>query len=123
VARGTAVGVDVQRHRDAEAREAAAEGWLAPVEQARLARLAPQDRWPATTRCWTQKEAVLKGLGVGLRRSPATVVTPVAPSGRSGEWSLAPVGVPAGLVASLAVRTAVGTPAVAVTQLAPGKVR
>jgi 4'-phosphopantetheinyl transferase len=123
LAPGTPVGVDVQRHRDAEAREAAGEGWLAPVEQARLAGLAPRERWPAVTRCWTQKEAVLKGLGVGLRRPPATVVTPVARSGRSGEWSLAPVGVPAGLVASLAVRTAVAVPAVAVTQLTPGGVR
>ena len=123
VAWGTPVGIDVQRHRDAEARAALDEDWLAPTELRALGGLPPADRWPAVTRCWTQKEAVLKGSGVGLRRWPATVLTPVAGRGRSGDWWLAPVPVPAGWVASLAVRSPVPVSEVAVTALTPGALR
>jgi 4'-phosphopantetheinyl transferase len=98
------VGVDVQRHRDEEAAAAFDEGWLAPEEQRRIAALPAGSRAVAVTRCWTQKEAVLKGRGTGIRRPPTDVVTPVACSGRVGPWWLAPVAVPAGHVASLASR-------------------
>jgi 4'-phosphopantetheinyl transferase len=101
---GVPVGVDVQRHDEEEALRSFGEGWLTTAEQTALRRLPRQDRLAAVTRCWTQKEAVLKGLGVGLRRSPATVGTPVADAGRCGDWSLSAVGVPPGYVASLAVR-------------------
>lgn len=99
------VGVDVQEHRDEDALAAEDEGWLAPAEELALRRLGPGSRRLAVTRCWTQKEAVLKGLGVGLRRPPATVVTPVAETGRIGDWAVQPVPVPVGHVASIVVRT------------------
>jgi 4'-phosphopantetheinyl transferase len=96
------VGVDVQRHRDAEAVAAFDEGWLATEEKGRIAALPQNARAVAVTRCWTQKEALLKARGTGIRRLPVDVVTPVARSGRVGSWWLAPVAVPAGHVASLA---------------------
>lgn len=105
VAVGSDVGVDVQRHRDEDARAAAAEGWLTAAEELALRGLPRADRLRATTRCWTQKEAVLKGLGLGLRQSPVTVGTPVAPAGRIGEWWAAPVAVRSGYVASVVTRT------------------
>lgn len=117
------VGVDVQRHDESEARAAAEEGWLAPAELRALARLPPGRRWPAVTRCWTQKEAVLKGLGEGLHRPPQEVVTPVALAGRWGPWSLAPVPLPDGSPASLALLSPRPVPAVPVPVLAPEVLR
>jgi 4'-phosphopantetheinyl transferase len=102
------IGVDVQRHRDDEAAAAFDEGWLAAGEQRRLAALPEHERPVAVTRCWAQKEAVLKAQGVGIRRLPADVVTPVAASGRMGSWWVAPVTVPAGHVAALASPVPVG---------------
>jgi 4'-phosphopantetheinyl transferase len=96
------VGVDVQRHRVEEAVAAFDEGWLATEEKSRIAALPENTRAVAVTRCWTQKEALLKARGTGLRRLPVDVVTPVARSGRVGPWWLAPVAVPTGHVASLA---------------------
>ena len=105
VAVGSGVGVDVLEHRDEDARAAADEGWLTAAEQRALQDLPRADRLRAITRCWTQKEAVLKGVGLGLRQAPVTVATPVAAGGRIGEWWAAPVPVPEAFVASVVVRT------------------
>jgi 4'-phosphopantetheinyl transferase len=103
-----AVGIDVQVHRDDEARDAVAEGWLAPAELAVIAALPARERPLAVTRAWTQKEAVLKARGTGVRRLPVDVVTPGAARGFVGALHLAPVPVPPGYVASIAT----GAPAV-----------
>jgi len=124
VASGATVGIDVQQHREEEAADAGAEGWLAPAEQARLAALpAGPGRLRAVTRCWTQKEAVLKARGTGLRRPPADVVTPVAERGRVGPWWLSPVAVPDGYVASLACDAPPGPVPLDVVRLSPGGTR
>ncbi|WP_091365004.1 4'-phosphopantetheinyl transferase family protein [Geodermatophilus telluris] len=102
VAHGTRVGVDVEPQREQDWRDAAAEGWLAPAEVAAVAALPPAERAGALTRRWTQKEAVLKAEGVGLRRDPATVPTPGGDAGRAGAWELVAVPVPDGHLASLA---------------------
>ena len=120
---GCETGVDVQSHRAEDARSAVGEGWLAPAEQLALRRLPADRRLLATTRCWTQKEAVLKGLGVGLRRPPVTVVTPVAERGRIGEWAVRPVPVPPGHVASIVVRTPLDDIALVVEDLTVGDLR
>jgi 4'-phosphopantetheinyl transferase len=116
---GARVGVDVQRHRADEALEAAEEGWLTESEQRALALVPEADRLAAVTRCWTQKEAVLKGRGVGLHVAPRTIDTPVAAGGRSGEWSLSPIPVPSGYIATLAVCSDDPQPEVRVTPLLP----
>lgn len=123
VAEATAVGIDVQRHDDGDALAAPAEGWLSAAEQAALARLPRAERLLAVTRCWTHKEAVLKGLGTGLRRDPATVETPVGAAGRIGPWAVAAVPVPDGYVATLALRTSTPPDGVDVTPLRPGDLR
>jgi 4'-phosphopantetheinyl transferase len=123
ISAGWEVGVDVQEHRDEEARAAAGEGWLAPVEELALRRLPANARLYATTRCWTQKEAVLKGLGIGLHRRPVSVVTPVAESGRIGDWAVRSVPVPTGHVASICVRSPLHEIALVVRDLTVGDIR
>lgn len=80
------------------------EGWLAADEQRALVRLPVGARPVAATRCWTQKEAVLKARGIGLRGSPAATVTVVGRGdGEVAGWQVHDVPVPHGWVASLAV--------------------
>jgi 4'-phosphopantetheinyl transferase len=80
------------------------EGWLSDTERLALARLPAPDRALATTRCWTQKEAVLKAAGTGLRTDPAATVTSVGRTdGVVAGWKIRDVPVPDGWVASLAL--------------------
>ena len=79
------------------------EGWLAAEEQRALVRLPEGARSVAVTRCWTQKEAVLKALGSGLRGHLAATVTEVGRTdGEVAGWQVHDVPVPHGWVASLA---------------------
>ena len=80
------------------------ERWLSSSEQLALGRLPLSARPRAVTRCWTQKEAVLKARGTGLHEDPAGTVTAVGrPNGRVSGWQLQDVPVPDGWIASLAV--------------------
>jgi 4'-phosphopantetheinyl transferase len=119
VASGTGIGVDVEPTRDEDLELAVGEGWLAPAERAAVERLPAAGRPAALTRAWTQKEAVLKAEGSGLRRHPGTVVTPGTDGGRVGRWWVASVPVPVGHEASLATGTRLRRPA-AVRRLSPG---
>ena len=81
------------------------ERWLAGSEQAALTALPPAARPQAVARAWTQKEAVLKARGTGLRDDPAAVVTVVGrTAGEVAGWPVRDVPVPDGWVASLAAR-------------------
>lgn len=104
VMRGGRVGVDVQRILDEDADEAAAEGWLSLGERDRIVALPVAARAEALTRAWVQKEAVLKGQGVGLRADMAAVPSLPHGSGRIGRWSVSRLDVPVGYVACVAVR-------------------
>jgi 4'-phosphopantetheinyl transferase len=123
VAAGVAIGVDVERLGDEDPAVATEEGWLAPEEQARLGVLPEPVRSGAVTRCWTQKEAVLKARGTGIRRPPCDVVTPVADTGRVGPWWVAPIPVPAGHLASLASDVPLTPDQLGVVPLTPGDPR
>jgi 4'-phosphopantetheinyl transferase len=106
VAAGARVGVDVERVRTVLLADAVEEGWLSDAERAAVAALPAEERPAVLTRCWTQKEAVLKGLGTGLRTAPATVVTPSAGRGpgRVGDWDVRSLHLPEGWVGSVALR-------------------
>jgi 4'-phosphopantetheinyl transferase len=125
VVRGARVGIDVQQVLDEDLETAWAEGWLAPTERAYVASLPTAERPHALTRAWVQKEAVLKGQGVGLRADLARLVTPLSAGGRLGSWLLSPVGVPDGYVACVAARSELlraavpGAPAPASARMAP----
>jgi 4'-phosphopantetheinyl transferase len=80
------------------------EGWLAVEEQRALVHLSEGARAVAVTRCWTQKEAVLKAVGTGLRGDLAATVTEVGRTrGEMAGWQVHDVPVPHGWLASLAV--------------------
>jgi 4'-phosphopantetheinyl transferase len=80
------------------------EGWLGRGERLALVGLPPAERPVAVARCWTQKEAVLKGRGTGLHQDPAGVVTVIGQrSGVVAGWQVQDVTVPAGWIATLAV--------------------
>lgn len=109
LARGCRVGVDVERVAPWSA-QVLDEGWLAGEEVAELLALPAWRRAAAVARCWTGKEAVLKGRGTGLFEAPATIRTPIHPPGSSAAgWRLHDVPVPEGYVATLA--TAAWNPA------------
>ena len=96
------IGVDVEPvapWRDAVLDE----GWLSPTERSALLALDPQERAVAVARCWTRKEAVLKAIGTGLTSDLVALEAGVAPGPAVvGGWLVAPVAVPAGLLASIA---------------------
>ncbi len=98
------LGVDVEHDGADDVAGTMDEGWLTAGERRRVAML-PRSRRPrALTRCWTQKEAVLKARGTGLHDCPSSVPTTMRRTARPPGWWVAPVPVPAGYVASVAVR-------------------
>lgn len=99
----TPVGADVEEEQPPGAVAEVARA-LHPDETAELAALPEAERAAAFARCWTRKEAYLKGTGRGLSEplSAAYVGTgpdPVAPPG----WSLTDIVVGAGHAAAIAV--------------------
>ncbi|WP_346268225.1 4'-phosphopantetheinyl transferase superfamily protein [Streptomyces sp. SCUT-3] len=78
----------------------------APAGAAAARRPRPADRPAAFARCWTRKEAYLKGTGTGLGEDPSR--TPVGAGPRPEPvpgWLLADVPVPTGHAAAWALRT------------------
>lgn len=103
IGRACRVGVDLERIAPWSA-DTLSEGWLSETEQAALQALPLDERALAATRCWTQKEAVLKARGTGLFEDPRTVVTSVGrPTGIVAGWTIEDLPVPPGSVASLAL--------------------
>ncbi|MDG4863095.1 4'-phosphopantetheinyl transferase superfamily protein [Streptomyces sp. T-3] len=99
------VGVDIEARPGPEAVEDAALA-LHEEEQAALAALSPDDRTDAFSRCWTRKEAYLKGTGEGLGGVGALqtlVGTGPEPLPVPG-WEITDVPVPEGFTAACAVR-------------------
>ncbi|MFF1409930.1 4'-phosphopantetheinyl transferase family protein [Streptomyces sp. NPDC058289] len=103
------VGVDVEQRPAPElAAQVASEmaEVLHPAERAELSALPAGERPAAVARCWSRKEAYLKGVGIGLGGNPAltyvgTGATPSAPPG----WTVADVPAFPDYVAARAVRT------------------
>jgi 4'-phosphopantetheinyl transferase len=77
VARGGAVGVDVERLRAPRDLDGLIAAALSPGEQAVVTALPAAERSAALLRSWTRKEALLKATGDGLAVAlPAVIVTP-----------------------------------------------
>jgi 4'-phosphopantetheinyl transferase len=101
--RGRRIGVDVEAVVPWSA-DVLDERWLDPEERRALVALPEVHRPLATARAWTQKEAVLKARGTGLREDPAAIRTPLGrPDGVVAGWRVREVPVPGGWVASLAL--------------------
>lgn len=88
---GTPVGADVERLQPTSVVAQVAES-LHPEERAELQALPEADRPAAFARCWTRKEAYLKGIGTGLSQDPAiayvgTGTEPVP----VGAWTMADI--------------------------------
>jgi 4'-phosphopantetheinyl transferase len=66
VARGMEVGVDVERVREDFAFEPIAQRFFTPREVTVLGDLPPELRREAFYKCWTSKEALMKGKGLGI---------------------------------------------------------
>ncbi|MFD7664037.1 4'-phosphopantetheinyl transferase family protein [Streptomyces sp. NPDC059788] len=101
----TPVGVDIEKQASPRT-VAEVSGMLHPRERATLDAL-PEHRRPAAfARCWTRKEAYLKGTGSGLAGDLMTTTLvgagpePVAMPG----WAMADVAVPEGFAAACATR-------------------
>jgi phosphopantetheinyl transferase len=105
--RGVPVGVDVEERGRRVDAERVARRALDEDERAALREVAPAARGDAFLRLWTRKEAVLKGVGTGLRGGPAAVRVlgrpgqdvVVAPPGDDREWLVRDVEDPAHVVA------------------------
>ncbi|EFL22330.1 4'-phosphopantetheinyltransferase [Streptomyces himastatinicus ATCC 53653] len=101
---GTPVGADVEKLQSASTVAQVAQS-LHPRERAELDALPTADRPAAFGRCWTRKEAYLKGIGTGLSQDPAK---DYVGTGREpvpvGPWVLIDVPVDAGYAAAMALR-------------------
>jgi 4'-phosphopantetheinyl transferase len=115
VAVGDEVGVDLEEVRQETAYRPMVERYFSALERKELFSLEPAEQLSAFYRCWTRKEAYLKGTGTGFSQ-PSTCfdVTlmpglPPALVGHRGSpaeitrWRIEDVAVPAGYCAALAV--------------------
>lgn len=105
---GRPVGVDVERLPSA-ATAMDVSSSLHPSERAELERMAAAERPAAFARCWTRKEAYLKGTGEGLAGealSGAYLGTGPSPAAQPDGWTVGDVEVPAGFAAACAVTVA-----------------
>ena len=103
VGRSVRIGIDVEIVAPWSP-EVLEEAWLSDAERVALTRLPASVRAAAATRSWTQKEAVLKAAGTGLRADPAATVTTVGRTdGVVAGWQIYDVPVPDGWLASLAL--------------------
>ena len=66
VARGCAVGIDVERVRDVGGLDQIAQRYFHSSENSALRQVADGERNAAFLHCWTAKEAILKAVGTGI---------------------------------------------------------
>ncbi|MGY1438870.1 4'-phosphopantetheinyl transferase family protein [Streptomyces reniochalinae] len=98
------IGVDVEQYPSVAAAIQTTSA-LHPSEQVELAALAPDALPAAFARCWTRKEAYLKGTGSGLGEDPAlTYVSALDRPARVPGWQLTDLTVPDGYAAASALR-------------------
>jgi 4'-phosphopantetheinyl transferase len=119
IARGRAVGVDIEEVRQDFPVDAVARRFFSEPEHRALTALPADDRISAFFAIWSQKEAYLKGMGIGLGEvDRAIAATPdyrnPIDAGERADWLLASFDAGPGFAAAVAVKgTHVRIPAVA----------
>jgi 4'-phosphopantetheinyl transferase len=114
VARDGELGIDLERIKENLPFREIARIFFSPREQAELFSLKPEEQPAAFYRCWSRKEAYLKGCGRGFSQPsdsfdvsllpghpPALLAHRTAPDEPAG-WSLIDIPVPQGYFATLA---------------------
>jgi 4'-phosphopantetheinyl transferase len=114
---GRPLGVDVEQVRPISEAERIVQSYYTPNELAAFRALADEDRPLAFMRGWTRKEAILKGIGIGLAGLATQHETwfgtgdlpeqfaPATPLARVGDWHLWDAAPRPGYVAALAIFT------------------
>jgi len=112
---GNCVGVDIEKIRPELATTEIAMHSFSPYEQAALVTVGENDRTAAFFKCWTSKEAYIKGLGTGLTtplhefdvsvypNRPAKLLRPYNGITNGDMWRLHDLEVKPGYAATLAV--------------------
>jgi 4'-phosphopantetheinyl transferase len=115
VGRGGALGVDVEKVRPITEAERIVASYFTPSELAAFSSIADAAKAMAFVRGWTRKEAILKGLGIGLAGLATRYETwfgidpltsrfvPATPLSRVGDWHLWETTPQPGYVAALAI--------------------
>jgi 4'-phosphopantetheinyl transferase len=109
------VGIDIEKTAKELPYRNIARMFFSPREQEELFTLPPDEQLAAFYRCWSRKEAYLKGCGRGFSvpsgnfdvsllpgQKPALIEHRLSP-GESGRWSLLDIPAPEGFCAALAV--------------------
>ncbi len=109
VTRGGAVGIDIERIQEDFAFESVAQRFFTSREVAALQVLPPEFRREAFYKCWTGKEALMKGKGLGLSGSLDEVrirltATGVRVTSTVRDWSLTELSPIGGYAAALAIK-------------------
>ncbi|KAF0221769.1 MAG: 4'-phosphopantetheinyl [Geobacteraceae bacterium] len=114
VARDCEIGVDLERMRDNVPFRQMAQRFFSPRERDELFTLPPPLQLPAFFRCWTRKEAYLKGCGTGFSQPsdcfavtllpghPPALMEHLTSPGEPARWRIVDIAVPDGCCAALA---------------------
>lgn len=117
-----AVGVDVEMEREMSDALAIAERFFSPGERETLRSLPREEQMPAFFRCWSRKEAFIKGVGEGLSYpldafdvslapgEEARLLTVRGSAVEAAHWSLLAMELPVGYQGALAVHCGSGPP-------------
>ena len=115
---GCEIGVDLELVRQNLPYRAMAERYFSDREQQDLFSLAPAEQMAAFYRCWTRKEAYLKGTGTGfsqpangfdvslLPQHPPALLAHRSSPGATARWSIRDIVMPEGFCAAVAVEAA-----------------
>jgi 4'-phosphopantetheinyl transferase len=121
LAHGYELGVDIEQIREELAYRSMAQRFFSPREQTELFSLPPELQMAAFYRCWTRKEAYLKGCGSGFSQPanccdvsllpghPPALLEHRIDSAEPGRWSLMNIDVPPEFCAALAVKGQIRT--------------
>ena len=116
VCRGRELGVDLEQVRAIGEAERIVESFFSASELAEFGRLVPDEKAMAFVRGWTRKEAILKGLGIGIAGLADRYETgfgsgevtgrfsPALPNSLVGAWRLWEASPRSGFVATVACR-------------------